>query len=117
VTHVDTIKNGQVMRTFMNPTTGETKSIIVGGTPTGVYGMQYSDALGDNNTYQRPTITNTVKQDIGGTNVMAKGGMPITFAKDPKIAAEQKKWALTIEGGGWYVPRDMVGGYQKKFPR
>jgi len=117
VTHVDTIQGGKVMRTFMNPTTGETKSIVVGGTPTGVYGMQVADGIGDGNTAQRPKITNTTTQEIGGTNVMAKGGMPITFAKDPKIAAEQKKWALPIEGGGYYVPRDMTAAYKKAFPR
>lgn len=117
VSHVDTIKNGQVMRTFMNPETGETKSIMIGGTPTGIYGMQFNDTLQDNNTYQRPQITNTVKQDIGGGNVVANGGMPITFAKDPKIAKLQREYALPIEGGGWYVPRDMVARYKKQFPK
>lgn len=114
-THVDTIKNGQVMRTFIKPD-GSTQSVMIGGTPTGIAGMQFNDALQDNNAYQRPQITNTVKQDIGGGNVVANGGMPITFAKDPRIAKMQREYALPIDGGGWYVPRGMVDDYKKRFP-
>lgn len=114
---VTSIVNGKLVETVFGDDGKVKFHLTAPGTPTGVYGMQVADSIGDTNTAQRPKITNNTTQEIGGGNVMAKGGMPITFAADPNIAAAQREYAIPIAGGGWYVDKSLIAKYKKQFPR
>lgn len=114
---IQSIVNGKLVETVFGAGGKPMFNLTAPGTPTGVYGMQVSDAIGDTNVGQRPVIKNGTDQSISAGKAIQDGGLPVRLSDDPRVARAQKDYLYPTAGGGWFVPAGLVGKYKKQFPQ